>query len=62
MFRINGEAMFVGEGSLGNGMHMADDLRKKGFEVTPLFVVSAQPKQYRFTFECSSGKNSTLIL
>ena len=62
MFRINGEALFVGEGSLGNGMKMADDLKAKGFDVTPLFVVSAQPKQYRFTFECCSGKDNVLIL
>ena len=58
MFRINGECMFVGEGQLGNGMKMADDLRKSGFKVNPLFIVSASPKQYRFTFECCSGEES----
>lgn len=62
MFKISGECIFVTEGQLGNGMKMADDLRKKGFEVTPLFIVSATPKQYRFTFECCSGEDSPSAL
>ena len=58
MFQINGECMFIGEGKLGQGMKMADNLKAKGFKVTPVFLISAQPKQYRFTFEVSSGKES----
>ncbi len=67
MFTIKGEGLFIGDLYIADGMKMADDLKEKGFAITPnnccvnLDNKATKVRRWGFMFECGTKKNEIVI-
>lgn len=56
MYEIKGEGLFVGAGFIAEGWRVSDNLKKIGFNITPINQeVFGEEKRYRFLFEAGSN-------